>query len=317
MYQTSNTPDERLYVVTAIFNPRQFNSRKKLYDDFKRYVEYSGAKLITVEVAFAGRAFEVTEPGNPDHLQLRTDCELWHKERALNLGIQHMLRAYPDAKKVAWIDADVKFTNPYWVTDILHALDHFDIVQPFTHAHYLGPNNEYQWQAAGVVYNYHHPSKIVKDGKETDYMDYGHPGFAWASRIDTLNKLGGLYDQAIYGSGDRHMIDCMTGRLEEWIDEEYSEGLKRALRRYQDKCDRFVQRNIGYINGVCIHYWHGKVYQRGYETRHKFLVDNQYDPYGDIKTDLNGLYSWAGNKKQMEFDLRKTLSQRNEDSIDI
>jgi len=78
---------DRLHVVTAISNPQRFRSRYELFWAFEKRVRDSGAILHVAEVAFGGRPFEVTEPGNPNHLQLRTGFELWHKENALNLLI--------------------------------------------------------------------------------------------------------------------------------------------------------------------------------------------------------------------------------------
>lgn len=37
-----------LYVVTTVFNARRWKSRYKLYRDFEKYVQDSGAKLLTV-----------------------------------------------------------------------------------------------------------------------------------------------------------------------------------------------------------------------------------------------------------------------------
>ena len=76
--------DQQLYGITVIFNPHGFKSRINLYKDFAPYVEWCGVKLLTVEIAFSDRDFEVTDADNPWHLQLRTNDVLWHKERALN-----------------------------------------------------------------------------------------------------------------------------------------------------------------------------------------------------------------------------------------
>jgi hypothetical protein len=58
--------------------------------DVRARVRSGGSDLYTAEVAFGERHFEVTEAGNPRHLQLRTTSEIWHKENALNLLIQRL-----------------------------------------------------------------------------------------------------------------------------------------------------------------------------------------------------------------------------------
>jgi len=72
---------DELYVVACVFNPRRFESRVRLFHEFENYVAASGAKLFVVEAAFGDRRHEVTSPTNPMHLQVRTNVELWHKER--------------------------------------------------------------------------------------------------------------------------------------------------------------------------------------------------------------------------------------------
>ena len=308
---------EKLFVVTVVFNPRGFKSRFNLYRKFAPYVEYSGATLITVEVAFNERPFEVTTPYNPHHLQLRTTAELWHKERALNLGIAHLLKHYPEAKKVAWIDADVKFSNDDWVKDTLLALDHYDVVQMYSEAQNLNPKHERMWSANSLFSNY-----INKVGFHQEppiplkYISGGHPGLAWAATIKALNHLGGLLDVCVHGSGDTHMANALMGDVSLYTSEYLAAGLMNTYKEWAAKCDKFIKKNIGYINGICFHFWHGKSVQRGYEKRIDLICFHQFDPATDLLVDDNGLYKWAGNKPEMEYDLRLTMISRNEDSID-
>ncbi len=82
-------------VVTCVFNPRGFASRYRLYRQFAHYVALAGVRLVTVEVALGDRPFAVTSTENPDDVQLRTAWELWHKERALNIGFEHAIHTQP------------------------------------------------------------------------------------------------------------------------------------------------------------------------------------------------------------------------------
>lgn len=194
---------EQFYIITPIFNPRKFKSRIRLYHEFAQYVERCGAKLITVEVAFRDREFEVTVPHNKYHLQLRSPYELWHKERAINLGIEHLKKLHPEVRKVAWIDADVAFTNPNWIADTLNALEHYDVVQMFSQATSLGPNHEILWshESAFKYWLKRKPATVFGDIPLQE-LSGGHPGLAWAARIDALEKLGGLMDSCIHGCYD-------------------------------------------------------------------------------------------------------------------
>ena len=120
-------------------NPLRWRARYRNYWMFQRQIETSGAILYTCEIAFGGRDFEITEPNNPRHLQLRASSELWRKENALNLLGQ---RLPPEAKYLAWIDADVQFARPDWAQETLHLLQHYDVIQMFSHIQNIGPSYE-------------------------------------------------------------------------------------------------------------------------------------------------------------------------------
>lgn len=307
--------NETLYVITPIFNPRRFTSRIKLYNQFAKYMQDCGVKLITVEVAFADRPFEVTNHYNPYHLQLRSPVELWHKERAINLGIEHLKKLHPEVKKVAWIDADVHFSNPNWVTDTLYALDHYHVVQMFSQATNLGPKHEIldKFEGAFAHWRNRKPPVHVCDYPLAE-LGGGHPGLAWAATINILEKLGGLIDRCVHGSGDSHMANALRGDVHTYyLKRETSEAFKKMLDDWQALCDKFVKRNVGHIEGVCNHYWHGAYQKRGYNTRWDVICHHEYDPFVDIEYDDNGLYKFTGNKPDFEQDLRLSMIARNDD----
>jgi hypothetical protein len=128
-----------LYVITAIQNPARTRVRYELYRAFEKHMADSGAILYTVELALRDRHFEVTDPVNPCHLQLRSPHQMWHKENLLNI----LMRRLPeDWEYVAWIDADIVFQRPDWAVETVHLLQHYKIIQLFSHAIDLGPRFE-------------------------------------------------------------------------------------------------------------------------------------------------------------------------------
>lgn len=302
--------DKTLYVVTAVFNPWRYKSRIKLYRDFEKYVNDSGAKLVTVELAYGQRDFVVTEPNDPMDVQLRTDAELWHKERMLNLGIQRLPR---DWKYVAWIDADIVFARPDWVEETVHLLQHFSFIQMFSQAVDLSPNYEILKTHTGMFYAHYEGLMKQVGGKYEQY----HPGFAWAARRDALNNVGGLFDTAVLGSADRHMALSLLEYGERSHPSGISNGYKEQLQLWQDRCHKFVKKNVGYMPGAILHYWHGKKVDRRYQDRWKILVNHQFDPEFDLKLDTQGLYQFTERCPQLAYDIRKYFQARNEDSIDV
>lgn len=308
--------DNTLYVITVVFNPFGFNSRYKLYNDFKPYMKFSGVKLLTVEVAFGNRPFVVTKWGDKWNLQLRTKHEMWHKEGAINAGFKHLLKLVPNAKYVAWIDADVRFSNPSWAQDTIKALDRFKIVQPFSEAINLNSKYERMWNTPSSLKFYHDRLGYHQDPPlPKSYLCGGHPGLAWAARVETLKALGGLMDFCVAGSGDTHMLNALLGDVTIFYKPGMTPEFRKALSEWQVKSDEHVGQNIGYVDGICYHYWHGRSEQRGYEKRWDIICYHQFNPETDIQRMSNGLYAWRGKPGLMQ-DLRKSMSQRNEDAVD-
>jgi hypothetical protein len=310
-------PDQ-LQVVTVIFNPRRFLSRYRLYRTFAKQMADSGVNLMTVEIAFGDRDFEVTSAGNPWNLQLRTNVELWHKERALNLGIQKILQLVPGAKYVAWIDADITFIRSDWAQETIHMLQHHPVVQMFGGAINLKPDEEILWRARGMgagIQQYGKPVWNCPD--KVLYGTKDHPGLAWAFRRATLDAMGGLLDFCIAGSADLHMIGAWMGTPMLGHPETLSREYKQALNNYAELAHIAVRKNVGYVKGEVVHHWHGKTSDRGYDKRWEIMERHQFNPYLDLKADAQGLLAFTGRNPELANAIRSSLSKRNEDSVDV
>ena len=302
------------YVLTVIFNPFRFKSRTRLYNQFKKHMRETGAELFTVEIAFGGRDFCCTSADNPMNLQLRSDTVIWHKERGLNLGRQRLLHLIPDARFIFWVDADVTFANRDWAQESVHQLEHHHVIQPFSEAINLNKQNEYMWNCPSSFksfitdrgYHQHPPLPVA-------YTYKGHPGLAWGATVDALDALGGLYDTCIAGSADTVMSNSLKGDWSVYLPAPPSAGMIASMKRWAAKCDKFVKTNVGFTRGAILHHWHGASEARGYDKRWQILSFHQFDPLEDLTVAANGLYTWAGNKPQMEDDTRLSLGARNED----
>ena len=308
----------QLDIITAYFNPHGWQSRRRLYGEFmQRMAVRPDVRVITVELAYALRPFEATSANDPMVLRLRTNNVLWHKERLLNLGIAHLLtRIDPGAQFIAWIDADITFSRPDWSEATVDALEHFAVVQPFGTAINLGPDNEPQWNCPGILRVFHERGYHQEPELPLTYLSSGHPGLAWAARRDVLDGMGGLLDICVAGSGDTHMANAMRGNHKLFIPQGITPGFERVLERWKERADTHIKQNCGYVPGSVMHHWHGKSTQRGYEKRFDVTAFHRFDPAEDLVTDGQGLYAWRGNKPALEQDIRRSLSERNEDSID-
>jgi hypothetical protein len=308
----------KLYVLTTIFNPFQFESRYRLYRQFAQHMAESGAdvELATVEVAFGHEPFKVTEPGHPLQLQLRTNQILWLKESSLNLLARHVLQSVPDLRYFAWIDADVRFTNYRWAKDAVHKLTYVPVIQPFATAINLDRSGDPMWNCPSAFRafiegrGYHQEPPLP-----VSYTYKGHPGLAWCCTREIWEQMGGLYDRCVAGSADSVMSNAFKGDYSVYLPAPPSEGMHKSMAAWQAKALAATRGHVGFVRGSLLHYWHGPSEKRGYEKRWSVLSFHQFDPATDLVADeTSGLWRWAGNKPKLEDDIRLSLGARDEDS---
>lgn len=313
--------DKNFYVITMVSNPVRYKSRYNLYKKFEAEMALAGAKLITVELAFGARPFEITQPGNPWHLQLRTEEELWHKENALNVGIEYLSQIAPGWQQVGWIDADIQFVRKDWMVETVHQLQHYQFVQMWQNAIDLGPDGQALQTHYSFMYQYLRGAPYCYKGPASQYYEMWHPGYAWAANRQAIDFVGQLIDSAILGAGDNHMAHALIGKLDGTLAKGLHPNYIKKLELWQDQAERYVRRDVGYVPGTLLHGWHGKKKDRKYHDRWKILVENQYDPYRDLKTDVQGLHQLVdhGDLRSIKFrdDLRRYFRCRHEDSIDL
>lgn len=315
---------DRLHVMTMMQNPLRFRSRYRNFEALRRHVEDSGGILYTAEVATGERHFEITEPGNPLHLQLRCDDEPWRyecwlKECALNALLR--ARVPITAKYIAWIDTDVHFTRTDWCQETLHLLQQYQFLQMFSHTLDLGPNSEPLGQTEGMVFKrIQNPAEPVQGY----YYYYGgkkglwvHPGFAWAARRDALNRVGGLIDWAILGSGDWLMGAALFGQVDKALGGNYTPTYRRWAVGWENRAEKYIQHNVGYVPGLIVHRFHGRKKDRNYDTRWRLLVDTMFNPEEDLTRDAQGLWRLTDRSIELRDGLRRFASLRNEDTTEV
>lgn len=298
-----------LYVVSVVFNQNRYASRYRLYHQFEKHVKDSGAILYTVEIALRDRHFEVTHHGNPHHIQLRTESELWFKENGGNVALSWLPA---DWEYVAFVDADFLFTRPDWAFETVHMLQHYDAVQMFSNLTYLDRHNHPHNHMHGFVYQHRNQLTIPKR-----YGHQGAVGGAWAYRRSAVKKLGGLLDICILGSGDWHMAFALALRDDVHPEMKF-ESIPQYVKAIQDWAERAkdLRGNIGYVESHAIHYWHGSLKNRGYNTRWQILTRNHYDPFCDTYKDWQGLLHLTKHKPGLRDEIRAYFKARDEDSTE-
>lgn len=304
----------RLYVITVINNPEGWRRRVQLMHEFRRHMEEDldlKARLIVVECAYGNQEYVCTDRGNPLHVQVRSDSELWIKEALINRG----LAALPaDAKYVAWIDADVFFVRSDVLLETVHALQNHPIVQMFRHCSDMGPDGEVMHMHESFGYGL---AKRQSTGVAEYKQNTMHTGYAWAARVAELERVGGLFDKAILGSGDHVMAHSIIGTdLDTMVPRGMQEGYMRAVREYSRMCGVHFGRDVGYVEGTILHAYHGDKAKRQYNTRSQILVEHKYDPETDIRKNRHGVYEFVTDLPSRRDDvlrLRDAIRTYNRD----
>lgn len=311
---------DKFHVVTMISNPVRYKSRYNLFFRWQEHMRSFGIEPWVIELQTGDRPFCITDKQNPRHLQRRAWDELWHKENCLNLIIQKLPC---DWETVAWIDADIRFTRADWVEETLHQLQIYQVVQLWETAVDFGPNEQVLSTHKSFM------SQYIKRGAvfpETSYQEW-HPGYAWAARREAIDGMGSatgygpLFSTSILGAGDRVMALAFVGAAHHSIHPDTTAEYKLDVMTYQKKCLYTLRRDVGFVGGTIMHWFHGKKKDRKYWDRWKILTENQFNPFTDIRTDSYGTLMWVDDMTdrmiRMRDQVRAYFRNRNEDSIDL
>jgi len=305
----NNEPlEEKLHVVLVISNPCLYARRYILIREMIQRMELEESDVIVyvVELAYKEQKFLITSPKNPRHLQIRTAVPIWHKENMVNLAVRNLLPA--DWKAVAWIDADLAFENSTWAKDTLRILNGSkDIVQLFSHAIDMAMNNEAMNIFSSFGYQFMKGNPYSKNS-----INFWHPGYAWACTRRAYERMGGLFEVGILGSGDHIMALSFISQGLHAVNDASTDGYKTAVLDFQSKVKTL---RLGYTPGLIRHYYHGEKKDRRYNDRWQILVKHDFDPMIHLMSDASGvLVPTSECPEQLLDDIMTYFSVRNEDS---
>lgn len=258
----------RLTVIACHFNPCGYQ-RPVL--NYLRWRDTIKLPVITVELTF-GR------PAIYDAIRIEGDLHhlMWQKEALLNVALRHV-----DTDAVAWIDTDVLFTNPHWVARTLRELEDHAFVQLFSDAYWMCEDHELKHAARSTGWRLSRP----EDPLWCDFT-MSHPGFAWAARTEAIKKCG-LYAHMITGSGDTAMIRGFTQRRIGQREKTIPSKLREHLLKWAVKCEG----TVGFVEGACLHMYHGELRHRRYVERWEML--NDFDPETHVVVESSGALAWT------------------------
>jgi hypothetical protein len=303
----NNDPiEEKLNVILVISNPCLYARRYVLLREFVKRIEEEevNVNLFIVEMIYNGQKFIVTDDNNKNHLQLKTETPLWHKENMINLGVKFLLPK--NYKAFAWIDADIEFENTTWALDTLKILNGSkDVVQLFSHSIDMNKDLTNLNIFNGFGYSFNKKKKYT-----TNKLDYWHPGYAWAITRKAYEKIGGLYDKGILGSGDCIMALAFIGN-KSCLNKNYHTDYTDSMLKFQNNAKNL---RLGYVPGVIRHHFHGSKKNRKYTERWQILMNNKYSPIEHIKYDEIGILMPTENfTEKFKDEIMNYFIERKED----
>jgi len=302
-----NKIEGNLAVITSYFNPKNYQNIKNNYKRFSEALK-GFADLFTVELSYNDNFML---PDNKFNLRIKgnkKDHIMWQKEKLLNLLITKIPKEYTN---IAWLDCDILFENPNWVTEINEKLKYYPVVQVYEVANRLNKNEEIERQSIGIAkYN----STI--QNKETNFNN-AIPGFGWAARRELLEKHK-LFEYNILGGGDSMMCYAFYGtHKNNFLIDQMNNKWKKLYIDWANKICADVDKSVGYISGTITHQYHGSHENRKYNDRFSYLSNNDYDPITDIVEDKNGAWKWSTNKTKMIQLVQNYFGERKEDDTII
>lgn len=307
--------------ITAFINPFRYKNKLKNYRRFRQGAKQQGLRLLCVELVEGKSDFQLNLDDADKLIQLRAEDVLWQKERLLNIALKNLP---PDCDKIAWLDADIIFSNNLWVSEAANLLQVYNIAQLFSYVVRLSKNQNAEkvdisrlplgdsegHKIYGVAYSV---ANFGRNQLQGSFIQQGHTGYAWAARRSIFERHG-FYDRSIMGGADFLMASAFFGSTERFFNGfSFGKPLIRDQQRWAKGVSEDVQRSVYYIPGVIFHLWHGKFIHRQYDIRARILSKFKYSPDSDIELAANGCWKWKANKPLMHFAVKYYFLLRNEE----
>jgi len=266
-------------ICLVYFNPA--NSKRILMNLLfvKNTFECEVFPTFTLELVYKG-----DKPQIEGSYRVYAESYMFHKENLCRVLEKTIPEQY---KKLAFIDADVCFSNRSWYTRASRLLDEFEIVQPFEKAVWMDLSYTKQLQA-----------RKCSASNKSDQMDFSlHPGFGYCVKRDWYNK-NGFFDYGVTGSGD-----CLS--ILAWLNQRAPPdkvsttpppALLTEFSKYRQKINSSPP-EITYLKGITVyHLYHGTNRNRQYQSRHS-LLESEGNVMRLIYHNSDGVLEWIDKEK--------------------
>ena len=295
-----------LAVVTCHFNFAGYDMPVRNLHRFIRQMDRDGISVYGIELHLAGTKPEIRNRPNWITYEVTDDNIIWQKEALMNAAE----KIVPDSfKNVAFLDADIFFASPHWISDAHKALERFPVVQMFAEAIWTDRRGRPELVRPSVG----------RAGLDLDNWTT-HPGFGWAFNREIFREFGGWYDVAPLGSGDTLLSFALTkGETpHHWIEKCYS--YLGPLNH--DHFDRWRERVryamephlVSFVPGKVYHEWHGDRKNRNYANRHLYI--GGLDVNRHLKFTEEGYLQWSEEApEELKANMKRYFLDRDEDGL--
>jgi len=286
-------------VITCHWNPANWQSIRRNYQRFLHEMDWWGAPVFSAEIAYEGQ----TWASEATTFKISgTDANLvWQKERLLNYIVERLPEKYT---KIAWIDADAIFLDPFWIEKTKTVLDEYPLVQLWHKWYSAGQHGE----LVDALISVGHMGRRYKAKQSWS------PGGAWAG----VRDLFPIYDRHVVGSGDAL---CLEG----WLGANYAQTqhcMTDAMRRHFESWALAAHaKTNGRVTTMlfdALHLYHGARKNRHYYERSQQITAAEFDPAKHVCVDENGLLAWtAAAPASLVQQSREYFTSRLEDDAEI
>lgn len=297
---------DEFWVITCYFNPCNYETRLRNYLQFSKGLSDQNVNLLTVELCTSVETAHLRDGVGTKYVRVVADDVLWAKERLLNVALKHLPL---ECTQVCWCDCDILFQRANWARMCSELLRRHRVVQPFTAAVWLGPDEtpakHTRFRPSTSFARYFRYDRRSLTVVGSDDILRSHPGYAWAARRDVLDRIGGFYDKCILGHGDIIMAmafchnpqvygDIPTNEWERHWDPGWSSELKKDVRAWQRAASQEVAGDVNCCPGEIFHLFHGCKKNRDYDRRGSALAAFRPSEHLVLRNDV---WAWTPQAK--------------------
>jgi len=278
-------------ICLVIFNPASTKRILMNYHYVVNEFKLRNLPVFTLELVFEGRNPEIA-----DAIHVKGNSFMFHKERLCRVLEKKIPKEFT---KLAFLDADIIFSDDSWYSSTSALLEEYDVVHPFERAHWLDLTYSKKILTR---------ESVVKMPDEMYNSNY-HPGFAWCMRRDWYNKVG-FFDWAVSGSGD-------TLSAIGWLNKKMSLNFRSCPQSITFEFNKFISKEvprITYLEDIEVsHLYHGNRVNRQYVERHE-LLNIDVDIKDIIIINEDEIYEWT-NPKYWNLLFLDYFKNRNDDDV--